>query len=199
MLVPEDRRQQGLFMPASIDRNIAVTVLEKIRRLGLIRRRDERKVADEWSKRLQLKHQGLGKPVDRLSGGNQQKVVLAKWLAEQPGIQTAYTQKQLLGEIPANDEIGRRVQKSFLPDRSGDVLIVAKPFHFILIQKTGTTHGSPHPYDTHVPLIVFGPGVKPGQRGDAVTPQAMAASLARALGVAAPARAEAPVPDKLFE
>lgn len=84
VLVPEDRRQQGLFMPASIDRNIAVTVLDKIRRLGLIRRRDERKVADEWSKRLQLKHQGLGKPVDRLSGGNQQKVVLAKWLATKP-------------------------------------------------------------------------------------------------------------------
>jgi rhamnose transport system ATP-binding protein len=84
VLVPEDRRQQGLFMPASIDRNIAVTVLDKIRRLGLIRRRDERKVADEWSKRLQLKHQGLGEPVDRLSGGNQQKVVLAKWLATNP-------------------------------------------------------------------------------------------------------------------
>jgi rhamnose transport system ATP-binding protein len=84
VLVPEDRRQQGLFMPASIDRNIAVTVLDKIRRLGLVRRRDERKVADEWSKRLQLKHQGLGEPVDRLSGGNQQKVVLAKWLATNP-------------------------------------------------------------------------------------------------------------------
>lgn len=84
VLVPEDRRQQGLFMPASIDRNIAVTVLDKIRRRGLIRRRDERKVAQEWSQRLQLKHQGLGRPVDLLSGGNQQKVVLAKWLATNP-------------------------------------------------------------------------------------------------------------------
>ena len=84
VLVPEDRRQQGLFMPASIDRNIAVTVLDKIRRRGLIRRRDEREVAQEWSQRLQLKHQGLGQPVDRLSGGNQQKVVLAKWLATDP-------------------------------------------------------------------------------------------------------------------
>ena len=84
VLVPEDRRQQGLFMPASIDRNIAVTVLDRIRRFGLVRKHDERKVAAEWSQRLQLKHQGLGEPVDRLSGGNQQKVVLAKWLATNP-------------------------------------------------------------------------------------------------------------------
>jgi len=83
-LVPEDRRQQGLFMPASISRNVAVTVLDKIRRAGLIRSRDESAVAKGWSDRLQLKHQGLDEPVDRLSGGNQQKVVLSKWLATDP-------------------------------------------------------------------------------------------------------------------
>ena len=83
-LVPEDRRQQGLFMPATITRNIAVTVLDRVRRVGLVRTRDERVVAGEWSDRLQLKHQGLDEPVDRLSGGNQQKVVLGKWLATNP-------------------------------------------------------------------------------------------------------------------
>jgi hypothetical protein len=124
---------------------------------------------------------------------------LAKWFAEQPGIQAAYTQAALRGEIPASDEVGRRVKKSFLADRSGDVLLVPKPYHVIWGLKTGTSHGTPHPYDTHVPLIVVGPGVKPGQRGDAVTPQALAASLARALGVAAPAKAEALVPPGLFE
>jgi rhamnose transport system ATP-binding protein len=83
-LVPEDRRQQGLFMPASITRNIAVTVLDRIRRFGLVRARDERVIAEEWSTKLQLKHAGLDKPVERLSGGNQQKVVLGKWLATNP-------------------------------------------------------------------------------------------------------------------
>ena len=71
-------------MPASISRNIAVTVLDKIRHAGLIRSRDESTVAQGWSERLQLKHQGLDEPVDRLSGGNQQKVVLSKWLATNP-------------------------------------------------------------------------------------------------------------------
>jgi len=83
-LVPEDRRQQGLFMPASITRNVAVTVLDRIRRRGLIHRRDERVVADEWATTLQLKHSGLDEPVEQLSGGNQQKVVLGKWLATKP-------------------------------------------------------------------------------------------------------------------
>ena len=124
---------------------------------------------------------------------------LAKWFAEQPGLLSAYTREKLLGEIPASDDIGRRVKKSFHPDRSGDVILVVKPYHFISGLKTGTTHGSPHPYDTHVPLIVFGPGVKAGQRSDRVTPQALAASLARALGISAPAKAEAPVPERLFE
>jgi rhamnose transport system ATP-binding protein len=83
-LVPEDRRQEGLMMAASISRNIAITVLDRIRRAGLVRAADERGVAARWATTLQLKHGGLDQPVDRLSGGNQQKVVLAKWLATQP-------------------------------------------------------------------------------------------------------------------
>jgi hypothetical protein len=123
---------------------------------------------------------------------------LARWLAGQAGFQTTYTQAQLRGSLPADDVIGRRVQKSFHPDRSGDVLVVMKPYHFFSVPKVGTNHGSPYPYDTHVPLLVFGPGIIGGERKDAVTPQAIAAILARALGVLSPARAEAAVPAGLF-
>jgi len=83
-LVPEDRRQQGLLMPASIARNTALVVLGRLRRRGLVHARDERAVAVEWADRLQLRHAGLDRPVERLSGGNQQKVVLGKWLATRP-------------------------------------------------------------------------------------------------------------------
>jgi rhamnose transport system ATP-binding protein len=83
-LVPEDRRQQGLFMPASVARNIAVTLLDRIRHRGLVRSKNEDAVAADAARALQLKHNGFDQPVELLSGGNQQKVVLAKWLATNP-------------------------------------------------------------------------------------------------------------------
>jgi rhamnose transport system ATP-binding protein len=83
-LVPEDRRQQGLIMDFSIERNIALASLDGIRRAGLIPRGAERRFAKDWAMRLQLKYGKLTSPVWTLSGGNQQKAVLAKWLARQP-------------------------------------------------------------------------------------------------------------------
>ena len=83
-LVPEDRRQQGLFMPTSIAKNAAITMLSRIRKGFIVRAKDERAVADQWTKVLQTKFASIDDPVERLSGGNQQKVVLAKWLATEP-------------------------------------------------------------------------------------------------------------------
>jgi len=83
-LVPEDRRQQGLIMDLSIERNIALASLDSIRRAGLIPRGAERSFAKDWALRLQLKYAKLKNPVWTLSGGNQQKAVLAKWLARKP-------------------------------------------------------------------------------------------------------------------
>src|SRR3954471_10689808 len=83
-LVPEDRRQQGLVMDFSIERNVALASLRRVRRLGLIPFGAERSFAADWAVRLQLKYGKLSNPVWTLSGGNQQKVVLAKWLARRP-------------------------------------------------------------------------------------------------------------------
>ncbi len=83
-LVPEDRRQQGLIMDLSIERNIALASLQRIERAGLIPRGAERTFAADWAVRLQLKYSKLTNPAWTLSGGNQQKAVLAKWLARSP-------------------------------------------------------------------------------------------------------------------
>jgi rhamnose transport system ATP-binding protein len=83
-LVPEDRRQQGLVMDMGIDQNIALASLTRLRRLGLIRRADERALARTWATRLRLKFGRIRDSVSTLSGGNQQKAVLGKWLAREP-------------------------------------------------------------------------------------------------------------------
>jgi hypothetical protein len=124
---------------------------------------------------------------------------LAGWLKQQPGILTAYTRHRLLAGIPAEDAIGSSVRRSFYPDRSGDVVAILKPYHlFSNPLLTGTTHGTPHPYDTHVSLLVYGPGVRPGTYEQPVTPQAAAAILAHALGIPRPTQAQASLPEGLF-
>jgi len=84
--VPEDRRQQGLIMDMSVQRNVALASLRRLRRAGLIRSSAERRLAADWAARLKIKYGRLGDPVSMLSGGNQQKVVLAKWLGRRPAV-----------------------------------------------------------------------------------------------------------------
>jgi rhamnose transport system ATP-binding protein len=83
-LVPEDRRQQGLVMDLGVDQNVALASLSRLTRLGLLFRSRERRLAGTWTEKLQVKYGRLRNPVLTLSGGNQQKVVLGKWLARAP-------------------------------------------------------------------------------------------------------------------
>ncbi len=85
-LVPEDRRQQGLVMDFAIERNVTLASLWRVQRFGLIPPGAERRFAADWALRLQLRYGRLTNPVWTLSGGNQQKVVLAKWLARRPAV-----------------------------------------------------------------------------------------------------------------
>jgi rhamnose transport system ATP-binding protein len=84
--VPEDRRQQGLVMDMSVQQNVALASLSRLRRSGFIRGGAERAMASDWAARLKIKYGRLTDPVSMLSGGNQQKVVLAKWLGRQPAV-----------------------------------------------------------------------------------------------------------------
>jgi rhamnose transport system ATP-binding protein len=85
-LVPEDRRQQGLVLEASIERNATATRWRELARFGLLFGGAERRAAAEWTERLHTKYADLRDPVAQLSGGNQQKVVLAKWLSTRPKV-----------------------------------------------------------------------------------------------------------------
>jgi rhamnose transport system ATP-binding protein len=84
--VPEDRRQQGLVMEMSVQQNVALASLNALRKAGIIRASAERRFASDWAVRLSVKYGRLTDPVSMLSGGNQQKVVLAKWLGRKPSI-----------------------------------------------------------------------------------------------------------------
>ena len=84
--VPEDRRQQGLVMDMSVQQNVALASLDTLRKGGLIRASAERAMAADWAARLAIKYGRLTDPVSMLSGGNQQKVVLAKWLGRKPAV-----------------------------------------------------------------------------------------------------------------
>jgi rhamnose transport system ATP-binding protein len=84
--VPEDRQQQGAILPISIRDNIALASLRSLANLCFTSRQANQLVAQQWLGRLQIRASGAGQNVEELSGGNQQKVVLAKWLQTAPRV-----------------------------------------------------------------------------------------------------------------
>src|SRR5258708_16375239 len=85
--VPEDRHEQGLVLPMSIIANISLpTLCQFITRFGLIKRQQETDTAEDYRKRLSIRTSGLSLEVGKLSGGNQQKVVISKWLNAKPAL-----------------------------------------------------------------------------------------------------------------
>jgi rhamnose transport system ATP-binding protein len=85
-LVPEDRQHHGVFMPQSAWRNASVAIMERLARLGWVRDRESRRATAVYVDRLRIRLRGQDQPVRELSGGNQQKVVLARWLLTKPRV-----------------------------------------------------------------------------------------------------------------
>jgi ribose transport system ATP-binding protein len=85
-LVPEDRRQEGLFLPMSVQRNIGMSSLHLLSRLGIVSKRREVALADRFTKQLSIKISTSQQQVRTLSGGNQQKVVIARSVALAPPV-----------------------------------------------------------------------------------------------------------------
>jgi simple sugar transport system ATP-binding protein len=85
--LPEDRLNQGLFIEHAISRNIIVTILEKLlNKFGFISSNKREELVHKWVKGLEIKTPSVESPAQSLSGGNQQRLVLAKWLATNPKV-----------------------------------------------------------------------------------------------------------------
>jgi ABC-type sugar transport system ATPase subunit len=83
-LVPEDRKEQGLVTELSVQQNIGMAILRSLSRLNVVNVRAERRLAERYVARLTIKTPSVEQKTLYLSGGNQQRVVIAKWLALQP-------------------------------------------------------------------------------------------------------------------
>lgn len=101
-----------------------------------------------------------------------------------PSVWRAYTRAQLLeGRLPP-DPWSQRVLRSFHRVRSGDVEVLLEPYW--MSSDSGTTHGTPFSYDTHIPLVLMGPGIAPGSHDRPVLLNDLAPTLATMLGVETP-------------
>lgn len=102
-LVPEDRQHHGALMPMSVWQNASLAIVDRLAKLGWRRDSVARELARAEVKRLGVKHRDIEQPTRELSGGNQQKVVLCKWLATKPKV-------MLLDEPTRGIDIGAKAE-----------------------------------------------------------------------------------------
>ena len=103
-----------------------------------------------------------------------------------PGVHTAFTRGQILeGRLPPWEWVSR-VVNGFHPRRSGDVLIIQDPGWAWTTSTTSTNHNAPWAYDTHVPLLLWGPGIQGGCFHRRVTTMDIAPTLSQVLGIGYP-------------
>jgi rhamnose transport system ATP-binding protein len=84
--VPEDRRRHGVILPMAVCPNITLAALDRLKRLGSLDFRREKKIAVDYTRRFGIKTPSIFAPVANLSGGNQQKVALSRWLVTKPSV-----------------------------------------------------------------------------------------------------------------
>ncbi len=117
------------------------------------------------------------------------KEEVADWVADylslQPGIARAFPLEEL-NEIPLPETIRRMLNNGYYPLRSGDVQFILQPNHMEAYSTTGTTHGLWYPYDTHIPLLWYGWGIRQGKTNRETYMTDVAPTLAALLHIQEP-------------
>ena len=110
--------------------------------------------------------------------------VAADAAASVPHIARVYTAHDIATGAVPQDAISRAYTLSFYGPRSGDLFILQEPYY--LFESSGTSHGAPYNYDNHVPVMLLGPGIKPGTYRERIAVNDIAPTLAALLGTAEP-------------
>jgi hypothetical protein len=122
-------------------------------------------------------------PGKKLDMADVQKVA-ADVIRAQLHIARVYTKTQLAAGVPGNDPVDTRVRNGFNAARAADIFTVTEPYY--IFNATGTSHGSPYEYDTHVPVIFLGPGLRAASYPGDIGVEDIAPTLAALLEIKTP-------------
>ena len=124
VVIPEDRKREGLILAHSVRENVGLASLPELSKVGVVRTADERRLAQEATHRFGVRPPRTDIPARTLSGGNQQKVVLSKWLVRKPAPEVAVLDEPTRGvDVGAKFEIYRLIDA--LVDGGAGVILIS--------------------------------------------------------------------------
>jgi len=122
--IPEDRKREGLILAQTVRENVGLASLREISHAGVVRVAEEKRLATEVVRRFGVRPATTERPSGTLSGGNQQKVVLGKWLVRKPAPEVAILDEPTRGvDVGAKYEIYRLIDE--LVDGGAGVLLIS--------------------------------------------------------------------------
>ena len=180
--IPEEWAEAGLpgvrVNPEAYERGLSKALEAQFGAPGLVLGLEE---LDLFLDRRAMAARGLDAAVVRRAA--------AAWLGAQPDVQLAVAEDDL-PTAPDTQGLLPALRRTHFPGRSGDVMVVLRPWRVLDDQATGASHGSPWLYDTQVPLLLWGPGIAPGTYPETVHPTDLAPTLSTLLELGAPGSAE---------
>ena len=175
VVIPEDRKREGLILAQSVRANVGQASLRELSTAGVVRTRDEKRLAAEAVRRFGIQPPATERQAWTLSGGNQQKVVLGKWLVRRPAPEVAILDEPTRGvDIGAKYEMYRLIDE--LADGGAGVLLISSELpeviamsDRIVVMSNGQVAGTLEPHDFSeeriLRLAVFGREREDGSGG----------------------------------